>query len=422
MSLAGLRVLLVHDAVGGHASDMARRLADHGAAARAATRASLAQRGWEVGDIDLVLWDRRLPEQTRDQLERRLNRDSRGPGLLELDLDSPMRDIVARLHARHDERAVPGMVAQSAEMAAVLQRIRMFARHRATVLVIGETGTGKDLVARAIHDFHSPNASFVAVTCGAIPPGLAESELFGHERGAFTGAIRRHLGAFERANGGTLLFDDIDDLPPDVQAKLLRVLQEGRITRVGGRREIPVDVRVIATSKTDPARLVSEDRFRPDLFYRLRGLEIRLPALRERRSDILPLARHFLDLEHGTAAPVIGPVARARLINHEWPGNVRELRQTMLSAAVLAEDGVIQMRDLPDHLQYHRQVEMDTDVVSLHVNGRESVDLTAVVGDVERNLLQWALDKASGSQSRAAELLCLPRTTFQSKLRRYDID
>jgi len=313
-----------------------------------------------------------------------------------------------------------GIIGRCPQVRDVVELVRTFAAHAAPVLVIGETGTGKELVARALHGLGSRSRGpFVAVGCGAIPETLAESELLGHERGAFTGAASRHAGAFERAHRGTLLLDDIDDLPAPVQAKLLRVLEQGTVARVGGSSEIDVDVRVVATTKVDLNDLVSDGGFRPDLYYRLRGLELRLPPLRERGDDVLLLAEHFLNeraVALGRDVSFVRPEAADTLRDYSWPGNVRELRYAMESAAVLCGGADIGRDHLPQHVRQGEEGLAD-DVVCLDLTGRTTVNLPDALRKVEQELIAWAMDKADGHQGRAAELLAVPRTTLQSKLK-----
>ena len=310
-----------------------------------------------------------------------------------------------------------GLLGRSAVMDVVRERIRRFADAEAPVLITGETGTGKELVARALHDCGPRSGGeFVALGCGTIPRDLAESELFGHERGAFTGATQTRRGSFERADEGTLLLDDVDDLALDLQVKLLRVLQEGTFVRVGGSRETTVGVRVVATTKVDLERAAADGSFRPDLFYRLRGLEIRLPPLRDRGEDVLLLADHFLSLSAAARDREprrLSPEAARVLLAYPWPGNVRELRRAVESADVIAPDGEIQIDHLPEFL--HR-TETDHELFSLRLDGRDSLPFTAVVGAFEGQLIRWAMTRAGGNQAEAARILGLPRTTLQSKL------
>jgi DNA-binding NtrC family response regulator len=310
-----------------------------------------------------------------------------------------------------------GFVGRSPEIVRMREHIKRFADSIAPVLITGETGTGKEVVARALHrQGRWSDGEFVAIGCGTIPHELAESELFGHERGAFTGAAKQRVGSFERANGGTLLLDDVDDLSLDLQVKLLRVLQEGTLTRVGGNREIEVDVRVVATTKVDLEKAAREGRFRPDLFYRLRGLEIRLPALRERGDDILLLANHFLRvaaIASDTPAKHLSGEATQILRRHPWPGNVRELRQAMESVMVLCPGTEVLAEHLPEFLQTTEPSQCD---FSINLDTCDTVSFKDLTHRFERQLLDWALARADGRQTEAARLLQLPRTTFQSKL------
>lgn len=311
-----------------------------------------------------------------------------------------------------------GLVGTSPPMRQVQQLIRTFAEHGAPVLITGETGTGKEMVTRAIHQL-SPRADkpLVAVACGAIPTDLAESELFGHERGAFTGAVGQRQGAFQRADGGTLMLDDVDDLPMGLQVKLLRALEEKSFLRVGASRETRVDVRVVATSKRDLDIQASEGAFRQDLYYRLRALEIRLPPLRERGDDVLLLAEHFIRKFSGGKDVSLGIDAAALLRRYPWPGNVRELRHAMESCVIVCTGGQIAPECLPDFLRGEQPAETDG-LFALNLSGRDRVCFNDAVRAFEDQLLRWAMREAQGQQSKAAEILGLPRTTLQSKLSR----
>ncbi|MDA2935290.1 sigma 54-interacting transcriptional regulator, partial [Acidobacteria bacterium AH-259-D05] len=274
-----------------------------------------------------------------------------------------------------------------------------------------------ELVARALHERSSRcHHPFVALACGAIPGELAESEIFGHEKGSFTGATQRRRGSFERAHRGTLLLDDVDDLPLEIQVKLLRVLQESTLQRVGGEKEIEVDVRIIATTKGDLSQSVQEGRFREDIFYRLHGLEIKLPALRERGQDVLLLAEHFLRVlsaQEDSAHKSLSPEVADCLLGHSWPGNVRELRRVLESAVAVCRDSEIRPRHLPEYL---REAQAGPKLFALHLAGEETVSLKDLVQEFEDEVIKWAMKEAGGEQQRAAQLLGLPRTTLQSKL------
>ncbi|KAB0643049.1 sigma-54 interaction domain-containing protein [Burkholderia latens] len=233
---------------------------------------------------------------------------------------------------------------------ALLDRVRRVAPSDANVLIVGETGTGKELIARHVHDVSDRGGGpFVAVNCGALPETLVDSELFGHEKGAFTGAVRAKPGWFEAANGGTLFLDEIGDLPLSMQVKLLRVLQEREVVRLGARSGIPIDVRIVAATNVDLQRAVADGRFRGDLFYRLNVVRLDVPALRERPADILPLARHFFDeyrSRTGYGPRSIGPAAERRLEAHAWPGNIRELQNVIHHALLVSRDDALQDTDL----------------------------------------------------------------------------
>ncbi len=331
------------------------------------------------------------------------------------------RELAELRAAIHSDSETFGLVGRSPSMLRVYERIHLFAQHDAPILVIGETGTGKEVVARALHR-HGPRASrpFVTVPCGAIPRELAESELFGHEKGSFTGAVKRRAGLFEQAHGGTLLLDDVDDLPLDLQVKLLRVLQEGRFTRVGGDSEVVVDVRVVATTKVTLRDAVASGKFREDVYYRLRGLELRLPPLRDRGDDALLLARYFLDKlagQRGFEPMTLSAAAMGCLRRYSWPGNVRELRRTVEAAVVVCAAGDILPEHLPDDLQDAQQGNGDG-LFSLHLGACHDVVFQDVVHHFEDALIDWAMAQAAGQQGKAAELLGLPRTTLQSKLAR----
>lgn len=281
------------------------------------------------------------------------------------DLDNLKRVVRAAAEPGRSARKSPArqgaptkaFIAASPAMMQIVDTIRRVADSRATVLVTGESGTGKEVVARLIHDLSPRSAeAFVAVSCAALPESLMESELFGHEKGAFTGAAVSKPGRFELADNGTLFLDEIGDVPGPIQVKLLRVLQEREFERLGATRPTKVDVRLVTATNRDLQRSVDEGTFRLDLLYRLQVVEIALPPLRDRREDLMPLARHFLALanaEHGRELTEVAPEAEALLLAHHWPGNVRELENAMARAAVLAERGetVLRASHLPPALQ-----------------------------------------------------------------------
>jgi DNA-binding NtrC family response regulator len=310
--------------------------------------------------------------------------------------------------ARHE--GFDALVGGSLAMRRVYEVIRQVAGTSATVLVSGESGTGKELIARAIHR-QGPRRDrpFVAVNCGAIPPELLESELFGHERGAFTGAHARRLGKFENAHTGTLFLDEIGTLRRDLQPKLLRVLQERTIERVGGSRAVPLDVRFIAATNADLRQEVAAGRFREDLYYRLNVVHVRVPPLRERREDVGPLAQHFLAryaARFGKPVTGISPAGLELLEGYGWPGNVRELENVVERAVALARDPVIQLDDLP----------LDLALAPEAAAADERFTLREARQEFERQLILRALDRAGGNQTAAARRLGLHRNTLLAKL------
>jgi DNA-binding NtrC family response regulator len=303
----------------------------------------------------------------------------------------------------------------------VIEFVAKVADCDSTVLIQGESGTGKELVARMLH-FHgeSKDRPLVPVNCGAIPENLLESELFGHEKGAFTGAVHARIGRFELAHGGTIFLDEIGELSLGLQVKLLRVLQERSFERVGGTRTIDVDVRVIAATNQDLELAVQEKRFREDLYYRLNVIPVTVPPLRERRSDIPQLVHHFLGrLNHGkqVAAAGCSPDAMARLTDYHWPGNIRELENMIERLAVLSQSGTIEVSDLPERLQ-RRSV--TTDPLAPHVISfsDQGVNLSREIEQFENRLIVGALRQANGITSKAAQLLQVNRTTLVEKMKR----
>jgi len=333
-----------------------------------------------------------------------------------------LADEVARLRAKVAGRERLGeLLGRSERMQETFDTIRRVARSRATVLIRGASGTGKELVARAIHDLGERRGRpFVAVNCAAIPESLIESELFGHERGAFTDAVERRIGKFEAASGGTLFLDEIGELASSVQAKFLRALQERRFERIGGREPIDVDVRVIAATNRDLERDVAEGRFRADLFYRIHVVPIELPTLVERREDIRQLAEHFLArgrAEAGRGPQRISRAALTALERHAWPGNVRELENAIEHAVALAEGDVLEAADLPASVVQSSRTDELRDAVR---SGRVSFD--EATRDFERALLLEALEAAAWNQTRAAARLQITRRSLKLKMDRCGIE
>jgi two-component system, NtrC family, response regulator PilR len=321
--------------------------------------------------------------------------------------------------------AMGGMIGRSPSMLAVFDLIESVARTTSTVLVTGESGTGKELVARALH-FQSlrRDRPFVAVNCGALPETLLESELFGHMRGAFTGAEATKKGLVEIAEGGTIFLDEIGEMTPMMQVKVLRVLQERRFRRVGGLDEIEADIRVVAATNQDLPRVVSEGRFREDLYYRVNVIPIQLPPLRERREDIPLIAEHFLaKYRHQMSKPLVAISGEAMTLlgHYDWPGNIRELENVIERAVALERTPAILPESLPAQVRTGatgRPGSGGEDVVSLPESG---FDLEQHVQGVERRYLAQALERAGGVQVRAAELLGMSFRSFRYYAKKYNL-
>jgi len=329
---------------------------------------------------------------------------------VERSLTQLRRRRLSRPAGGESEGPLPGLVGDSEPMRKVLEMVRKAASSTATVLITGESGTGKEVVARAIH-YAGPRerAPFVPVSCGAIPETLLESELFGHTRGAFTGATERRLGFFEAAHKGTIFLDEISETAPATQSKLLRVLQDRELYVVGSSKPRAVDVRIISATNKNLERLVETGLFREDLFYRLNVLQIELPPLRIRGEDILLLTRHFAEKyckEHGRPLIRFSDRALELLLGYSWPGNVRELQNLVLRLVVMSEDDLVDASDLPANLR-GAPVRPTDDVRSL--------------ADVEAEHLQRVMQAAGGNKSEAARILGIDRKTLRTKLARYGI-
>lgn len=310
------------------------------------------------------------------------------------------------------------MIGDSLPIREIFQRIHLVAPRRSTVLILGETGTGKEVAARAIHAA-GPRAGqpFVAVNCGALPDNLLEAELFGHVKGAFTGAWTSRVGRFEAAQQGTIFLDEVGELPLDLQAKLLRVLQEREVQRLGSSEAIPVDVRVIAATNADLEVRVREGEFREDLYYRLNVVPMRIPALRERRCDIPLLARHFVAKicsVEGVPVKFFRTGVEETLAAYDWPGNVRQLENAVEMAIALSGDRLeltVEDFPLPSARSAHARHSI---AIPLPESG---IDFERTIQAIELSLLQQALDRANGNKSRAAGILQLNRTTLTAKLK-----
>jgi formate hydrogenlyase transcriptional activator len=332
-------------------------------------------------------------------------------------------------HLRHeirDAQAFTTIIGESEGVRQVLSQVDLVAPADSTVLLIGETGTGKELVARAIHDrSRRATNSFVAVNCAALPEALVESELFGHEKGAFTGALARKLGKFELADRGTLFLDEVGDLPPEAQAKLLRVLQEREVQRVGGTKPVPVNVRLVAATNQDLATCMENGRFRPDLYYRLSVFPIRLPALRERPDDVPLLVNHFIrrfaDRLH-KPVPCVAQDAMQQLMAYDWPGNVRELQNIVERAVILVRGSVID-RELV-HLRSSPGLHPAPPPTSRDSDGPTSSSVIVPFSEAERRAIVRALDTTGwriSGRGGAAEILGLKPTTLHAKMKKLGI-
>jgi len=329
-------------------------------------------------------------------------------------------NIVLKDHLK-DKLNVGKMIGYSEVIKKVFEKIEKVSSTDSTVLVHGESGTGKELVARAIH-FNSErkNRPLIPVNCGAIPEELLESELFGHEKGAFTSAIRTRIGRFELAQGGTIFLDEIGDMSPSLQVKVLRVIQERQFERIGGIKTINADVRIIAATNQNLERLVAEKKFREDLFYRINVIPIYLPPLRERGLDIAILANHFLQKFCHAKKKNVYRFAQAvtdAFMAYPWPGNVRELENLIEMLVVMKEEGEIDTVDLPAKI--NRQKESANTVYRVEFP-EEGIDFNQMVLQFEKDLLVKALDKCGGVKNQAARLLNLNRTTLVEKLKRLE--
>jgi two-component system NtrC family response regulator len=325
------------------------------------------------------------------------------------------RENVVLRQALKSRNDLDSIVSESAGMRQITEMIRRVAPTETTVLILGESGTGKELVARAIHGL-SPRARgpFVPVNCAAIPENLLESELFGHVKGAFTGAIRDRVGKFEAADGGTILLDEIGEMRPDLQVKILRCLEERVLERVGDNRPIRVDVRVLAATNKDLAKAIQAGEFREDLYYRLNVVPLAIPPLRERREDVRALTQHFLKTLGASPRLTIDPEAFRALETYEWPGNVRELENAVERALIFHRGDLIVMNDLPETIRAPRAKEASSLPVSLPEAGLS-------LEGVEKELIVRALQKHDWNQSRAARYLGITRHTLLYRMDKHGI-
>ncbi len=346
------------------------------------------------------------------------------PELLGLTIDRAFRlaELQAenrRLQTIHQPDALSGLITRDPEMLKLARVIERVSASNATVMLLGESGTGKEVLAQGLHQASKRSGKFVAINCGAIPETLLESELFGYERGAFTGATKTTIGKIENANGGTLFLDEIGDLPFSLQSKLLRFLQERKVERLGGRQEIAVDVRVVCATHQDLKGQISRKEFREDLFYRLAEIVVTIPALRDRQGDAVLLAQMFLRrfaLENRRAGLALSEEAMVAIERHAWPGNVRELLSCVRRAVIMADGNRVE----PQDLGLERQLAAAGDGTELDGGGR-TLDLRSVREAAERGAVLAALARTGGNVARSAELLGVSRPTLYDLMNRLAI-
>ena len=345
-----------------------------------------------------------------------------------------IRQLLASRRLRHEnvvlrkttaEQSFAGIVGRSPKMLEVFRLVETVCRTNSTVLISGESGTGKELVARAIHSQSlRRDRTFVAVNCGAMPEGLLESELFGHVRGAFTGADKDKKGLIEAADGGTVFLDEIGEMPPAMQVKLLRVLQDRKYRRVGGTEESAADIRVIAATNRDLPQFVSEGKFREDLFYRLNVIPLKMPALRDRADDIPLIAEHFLakyTREMHKTIEAFSPEAMAALQAYPWPGNVRELENAVERAVALESERRVELATLPENLRTGRPATTRPNHEATALEAADGFNLERHLQDIERSHLERALERAGGVQTHAADALGLSFRQFRYLAKKYGL-
>jgi DNA-binding NtrC family response regulator len=329
------------------------------------------------------------------------------------DLKLILEKLLGAGETEAEAQDVPNFIGSSPAIRRILDMVPRLAATPSTVFITGESGTGKELLAQAIHSFSAAaNGPFLSVNCGALPEGLLESELFGHVRGSFTGAIKDHKGLFVDAEGGTLLLDEVGELTPLMQVKLLRVLQERRVRPVGSSHEVEVNVRVLAATNRDLERAVKDNEFREDLYYRLNVLHIHLPPLRQRMEDLSELARHFVIRtceNFGTPSKRLTPDALRVLQAYSWPGNVRELENVIERTIALESTEMISSGSLPEHL---RGIPEETAIEHMGLP-EEGLDIDEYVDNVRRSLMRQALEKTDGHQKKASELLRMSYRAFR---------
>jgi len=368
------------------------------------------------GSIDSSV--RAMKEGAYDYLQKPLDLDDLQAKLTRAIETAHLRQQVDRLSDEvHGKWRARTWVAESPQMREVVRETIALAKANATVLICGESGTGKELVARALHaDGPRAEGPFIAVNCGAFAESLLESELFGHEKGAFTGAVSQRAGAFERAHGGTLFLDEIGDAPASVQVKLLRVLEDREIMRVGGQKSFKVDVRLVSATHRNLDERVKAGEFRQDLLYRLQVVDITLPPLRERREDIRPLAERFIaqaQADHGRLISEVEPEWFVRLEAYDWPGNIRELRNVVEAAVVITPGDVL----LAERLRLNGSTRLQPASASATWSAPQGMTLE----QIEKQILKEALGRNDGNRSVTAEQLGLSRRTVQRKIQEYNL-
>lgn len=332
---------------------------------------------------------------------------------------------VSSNHKRPD-RSEPflGIVSECTEMRKIFCVVEKVAKTRSTVLILGDSGTGKELIARALHTLSGRSGKLVPVNCGAIPEDILESELFGHEKGSFTGAISNRVGRFQLADGGTIFLDEIGEMSPKLQVKLLRVLQERKVDPVGSTRSVDIDVRVIAATNKDLAEEVKAGRFREDLFYRLQVVPVSLPPLRERGEDVRHLVQHFLARqaeEYGRPNLSLSPMALDLLAAYAWPGNVRELENVVERLAILNDGDLIEASEIPEYICEESAVQPSFDLSELTLPA-SGVNFNQLVDTYESKLISSALSQTGGNKKAAAKLLGLNRTTLVEKIKKKGLE
>lgn len=332
-------------------------------------------------------------------------------------------DQSKNLNSTLRQTSFSGIISECPRMQKIFSLVEKVAKTNSTVLVLGQSGTGKELIARSIHKLSGRSGKMIPVNCGAIPEEILESELFGHEKGSFTGAISSRMGRFQMADGGTIFLDEIGDMSPKLQVKLLRVLQERRVEPVGSTRFVDVDVRVIAATNKDLREEVKAGRFREDLYYRLQVVPIELPSLTTRGADVLILANYFLQrnaLNLGVEKLTLSSAVEQKFLNYNWPGNVRELENLIERLSIMAATHRIEMNELPDYMH-----EADGQCKIFEVGDEmpdHGLDFNQLVENLETKLITMALHKTNGNKKAAAKLLQLNRTTLVEKIRKKGLD